>query len=147
METIKKVIQDYLEVEGLESYFKVYLVPDEEIIVLSGNDGYITTDATEVIFEGIQNILKKNGVEKMSNKLPKDEVILKTTKVYTKKVNEDTIGVVFRNEYNGTTMDCMPAIASLAVDLEMHQPEEDKARFRSDLLEFMNKMRCRQVIT
>lgn len=50
METIKKIIQDYLEVEGLESEFTIYLVPDEEIIVLSGNDGYITTDATEVIF-------------------------------------------------------------------------------------------------
>lgn len=83
----------------------------------------------------------------MSNKLPKDEVILKSTKVYTKKVNEDTIGVVFRNEFDGITMDCMLAIASLAVDLEMHQHEEDRARFRSDLLEFMNKMRCRQVIT
>lgn len=62
METIKKIIQDYLEVEGLESYFKIYLIPDEEIIVLQGNDGYITTDATEVIFEGIENVLKKNGV-------------------------------------------------------------------------------------
>lgn len=64
METIKKLIQDYLEVEGLESYYKVYLVPETEIIVLNGgSDGYITTDATEVIFEGIETILKKNGVE------------------------------------------------------------------------------------
>lgn len=63
METIKKIIQDYLEVEGLESYFKIYLIPGEEIIVLQGNGEYITTDATEVIFEGIENILKKNGVE------------------------------------------------------------------------------------
>lgn len=62
METIKKIIQDYLEVEGLESYFKIYLIADEEIIVLQGNDGYITTDATEVIFEGIENVLRKNGV-------------------------------------------------------------------------------------
>lgn len=63
METIKKIIQDYLEVEGLESYYKIYLIPEQEIIVLCGNEGYITTDATEVIFEGIENILKKNGVE------------------------------------------------------------------------------------
>lgn len=64
METIKKLIQDYLEVEGLESYYKVYLVPETEIIVLDGgSDGYITTDATKVIFEGIETILKKNGVK------------------------------------------------------------------------------------
>lgn len=63
METIKKIILDYLEVEGLEDYFRVYIVPEEEIIVLSGSDGYITTDATEVIFEGIENILKKKGVK------------------------------------------------------------------------------------
>lgn len=81
----------------------------------------------------------------MSNKLPKDEVILKSTKVYFKKVNKDTVGVMFRNDFDGTTMDCMLAIASLAVDLELHQPEE-RARFRSDLLDYMNKIRCRQVI-
>lgn len=63
METIKRIIQDYLEVEGLESFYKIHLVPEDEIIVLSGSDGYITTDATEVIFEGIETILKKNGVE------------------------------------------------------------------------------------
>lgn len=80
----------------------------------------------------------------MSNKLPKNEVILKSTKVYSKKMNEDKLGVMFLNEYDGTTMDCMLAIASLAVDLEMDQPEEYRARFRSVLLEFMNKMRmCR----
>lgn len=83
----------------------------------------------------------------MSNKLPKDEIIIKSTKVYTKKVNEEAIGVVFRNEFDGTTMDCMLSIASLAVDLELHQPEEYRARFRSDLLEYMNKIRCRQVIS
>lgn len=82
----------------------------------------------------------------MSNKLPKDEVILKSTKVYSKKVNEDTVGVMFRNGFDGTTMDCILAIASLAVDLELHQPEEERARFRSDLLDYMNKIRCRQVI-
>lgn len=63
METIKKIIQDYLEVEGLESYYKIYLIPEQEIIVLGGSEGYITTDATEVIFEGIENVLKRNGVE------------------------------------------------------------------------------------
>lgn len=63
MEIIKRIIQDYLDVEGLESYFKIYLVPDAEIIVLSGNVGYVTTDATEVIFEGMENVLKKNGIK------------------------------------------------------------------------------------
>ena len=63
METIKKIIQNYLDVEGLELYYDIYLIPEQEIIVLSGSEGYITTDATEVIFEGIKNILKKNGVE------------------------------------------------------------------------------------
>lgn len=63
METIKKIIQDYLDVEGLELDYEIYLIPEQEIIVLSGSEGYITTDATEVIFEGIENILKKNGVE------------------------------------------------------------------------------------
>ena len=63
METIKKIIQDYLEVEGLESFYKIYLVPEQEIIVLHSGDGYITTDATEVIFEGIETVLKKNGVK------------------------------------------------------------------------------------
>lgn len=63
METIKKIIQNYLDVEGLELYYDIYLIPEQEIIVLSGSEGYITTDATEVIFEGIENILKKNGVE------------------------------------------------------------------------------------
>lgn len=63
METIKKIIQDYLEVEGLDSFYKINLIPDEEIIVLSGSNGYITTDATEVIFEGIETVLKRNGVE------------------------------------------------------------------------------------
>ena len=82
----------------------------------------------------------------MSNKLPKDEVIIKCTKVYQKKIDGD-IALCFKNEFDGTTIDCMLAIASIAVDLEMHQPEEDRTRFRSDLLEFMNKMRCRQVNT
>ena len=63
METIKKIIQNYLEVEGLESYYKIYLIQEQEIIVLGGSEGYITTDATEVIFEGIENVLKRNGVE------------------------------------------------------------------------------------
>ena len=81
----------------------------------------------------------------MSNKLPKDEVILKCTKVFKKKIDGD-MAICFKNEFDGTTMDCMLAIASIAVDLEFHQPEEERARFRSDLLDYMNKLRCRQVI-
>ena len=30
METIKKIIQDYLEVEGLELYYEIYLIPEQE---------------------------------------------------------------------------------------------------------------------
>lgn len=81
----------------------------------------------------------------MSNKLPKDEVILRCTKVYQKKTDGD-LTLCFRNEFNGTTIDCMLALASMVVDLENNQPEEDKARFRSDFMEYVNKMRCRQVI-
>lgn len=81
----------------------------------------------------------------MSNKLPKDEVILKSTKVYQRKTNEE-VGLFFRNEFDGTTIDCMLALASMVVDLENHQPEEDKAKFRADFLDFINKIRCRQVI-
>lgn len=82
----------------------------------------------------------------MSNKLPKDEVIIQCTKVFQTK-NNGNVAVCFKNEFDGTVIDCMLAIASMAVDLEMYQPEEERARFRSDLLEYMNKMRCRQVIT
>lgn len=81
----------------------------------------------------------------MSNKLPKDEVILKCTKVYQKKI-DGTVALCFRNEFDGTTIDCMLGIASILVDLENHQPEEDRATFRADFMEYLNKMRCRQVI-
>ena len=81
----------------------------------------------------------------MSNKLPKDEIIVKCTKVYQKKINGD-IALCFKNEFDGTTIDCMLALASLVVDLENSQPEEDRARFRADFMEYLNKMRCRQVI-
>ena len=81
----------------------------------------------------------------MSNKLPKDEVIIKSTKVFKKK-NDDTTAICFKNEFDGTTIDCMLALASLVVDLENNQPEEYKARFRADFMEYVNKIRCRQVI-
>ena len=82
----------------------------------------------------------------MSNKLPKDEIILKSTKVIKKKSN-GTIALFFKNEFDGTTIDCMLALASMVVDLENAQPEEDKARFRSDFMNYLNKIRARQVIT
>lgn len=82
----------------------------------------------------------------MNNKLPKDEVILKCTKVLKKKNGED-VALWFKNEFDGTTLDCMLALASMIVDLENNQPEEDKARFRSDFMEYLNKIRARQVIT
>lgn len=81
----------------------------------------------------------------MSNKLSKDEVIIKCTKVFQKKT-DGTVAMYFKNEFDGANIDCMLAIASLAVDLELYQPEEHRARFRSELLEYMNKMRCGQVI-
>lgn len=77
----------------------------------------------------------------MSNKLPKDEVIVKCTKVFQKKINGD-LAMYFKIEFNGTNIDCMLALASLVVDLENSQPEEDKARFRADFMEYVNKMRC-----
>lgn len=80
----------------------------------------------------------------MSNKLSKDEIILKSTKVI-KKSNGTTV-LFFKNEFDGTTFDCMLALASMLVDLENVQPEEDKARFRSDFMEYLNKIRIRQVI-
>lgn len=81
----------------------------------------------------------------MSNKLPKDEVIVKCTKVH-KKRNDGIVALGLKNEFNGTTIDCMLAIASLVVDLENNQPEEEKARFRADFMEYVNKIRCRKVI-
>lgn len=81
----------------------------------------------------------------MSNKLPKDEVIVKCTKVYEKKI-DGSLTLCFKNEFDGTTIDCMLALAALVVDLENNQPEEDKARFRADFMEYLNKMRCRKVI-
>ena len=75
----------------------------------------------------------------MNNKLPKDEVIVKCTKVYKKKI-DGTMVLYFKNEFDGTTIDCIFALASLVVDLE------NKARFRTDFMEYLNKMRCRQVI-
>ena len=81
----------------------------------------------------------------MSNKLPKDEVILKSTKEFKKKNGED-VALCLKNEFNGTTKDCMLALASMVVDLENNQPEEDKARFRSDFMNYLNKIRARQVI-
>lgn len=70
----------------------------------------------------------------MNNKLPKDEVILKCTKVLEKK-NGEVVALCFKNEFDGPTIDCMLALASMIVDLENNQPVEDKARFRSDFLE------------
>lgn len=81
----------------------------------------------------------------MSNKLPKDEVILKSTKVFQKK-NDNSTAVYFRNEFDGALIDCILALASMVVDLENQLPEEDKARFRSDFMEYLNKIRCGQVI-
>ena len=82
----------------------------------------------------------------MSNKLPKDEVILKCTKVFKKKIEGD-MAICFKNEFDGTTIDCMLALASMIVDLENNQPEEDKVRFRSDFMKYLNKIRTGQVIT
>ena len=78
----------------------------------------------------------------MSNKLPKDEIILKCTKVFRKK-NDETTAICFKNEFDGTTIDCMLALASMVVDLENLQPEEDKARFRADFMKYLNKIRAR----
>lgn len=81
----------------------------------------------------------------MSNKLPKDKVIVKCTKVFKKK-NDGKVYLYLKTEFDGTNIDCMLALASLIVDLENNQPEEDKARFRADFMEYVNKIRCRQVI-
>lgn len=77
----------------------------------------------------------------MSNK---DEVILKCTKVFKTK-NDGSTAICFKNEVNGTTLECLLALASMLVDLENEQPEEDKARFRADFMEYLNKIRSRQV--
>ena len=78
----------------------------------------------------------------MSNKLPKDEIILKCTKIFKKKSN-DNLAICFKTEFDGTTIDCMLALATMVVDLENNQPEEDKARFRADFMECVNKIRAR----
>ena len=64
METIKEYIIDYLECIGVD-YSRVHIITesDADIIVIVTNNGYITTDATEVIFSGMENVLKKHGVD------------------------------------------------------------------------------------
>lgn len=64
MDKLKDYIIDYLECVGAD-YNYVYIITesDADIIVIVTNDGYITTDATEVVFDGIENVLKKHGVE------------------------------------------------------------------------------------
>lgn len=81
----------------------------------------------------------------MSNKLPKEEFLVKSTKVF-KRRNDGNVALFFKNEFNGTTVDCILAIASLVVDLENSVPEERKAEFRADFLKYLNMIRNGQVV-
>lgn len=81
----------------------------------------------------------------MSNKLPKEEFLVKSTKVFKTK-NDGEVTLLFKNEFNGTTVDCILALASLVIDLENSVPEERKAEFRADFLKYLNMIRSRQVV-
>ena len=81
----------------------------------------------------------------MSNKLPKEEIIVKCTKTIQKKT-DGTIAVSLENKLNGTTYECMIALAALMKDLESEQPEEDRASFRANMMKTINDMRLKEVV-
>lgn len=62
MDMIIKLIVEYCNVVGI-NLISVHYVPDTEYILIVLNDQYIGTDATDVVFNGIESIFKKNGVE------------------------------------------------------------------------------------
>lgn len=61
MDKILATIKDYCEVVGI-NVIGIYSIPDTEYILIATNDEYIGTDVTNVVFNGIESIFKKAGV-------------------------------------------------------------------------------------